>query len=382
MSRVRVLLLGPRPAQGGGSLPPYLDVLADALREQGLDVDRHGSAGIPYDTERQQFWNVEHMVTAARALLNGIELTDYDLLSIHCGNLEVEQLLPTLWGQQARPPAVFHVHTADVPTLFRDHRPHPGWHRDVARGLRSLDGYVYFGEHARQCWQGNLPTTVPAGIAWLPTTIPPGTQPSTPPSLAEVLRPPDQRPVLSLYGYAAPWKDAGLLRSAAARMRTCARILLAGPFWDHPDQAGVDLTDTLSPTPVGPTADMVTVPDYLDPPARAALVQASTAGVFPYRAHPSFQGSGALADYLAHGTPVVATHVANMAELIGDAGYLAPPGDADALAAALDVMAAEQSPALVINRAHGRAPWFSPQEHAHQCRRIYDAVLGQHTRKT
>lgn len=371
---MRVLLLGPQPADGSGSLPPYLDVLAEALRKQGVIVERHGSAGVPYDIERQQFWPIERLIAEAQALLDGIELSNYDLLSVHFGNLEIEQLLPALWDQHTRPPAVYHMHTADVPTLFRDHRPHAGWKSKIERALSTFDGYVFFGEHARRCWHESLPTTMPMGIAWLPTTIPPGTPATAHLSLQDVLQSPGHKPVISLYGYAAPWKDAALLRAAAARMRSPARIVLAGDFWDQPTQAGVDLTDTLTPTPVGSAAEMVTVPGYLDPSARAALMQASTAGAFPYRAHRSFQGSGAIADYLAHDTPVVATNVANMAELIGDAGYLVPPGDPDALAAALDVVASRSTPSLQRHTYH-RAQWFTADEHSTQCLHIYNAVL-------
>jgi hypothetical protein len=49
--------------------------------------------------------------------------------------------------------------------------------------------------------------------------------------------------------------------------------------------------------------ELAVVPGYVGPPDRAALVRASAAGAFPHRPHASFQGSDAIADYLAHGCP-------------------------------------------------------------------------------
>lgn len=44
---MRILLIG--PGYAGGSIPPYLDVLAAALRRSGAHVGRVGSTGVPYD---------------------------------------------------------------------------------------------------------------------------------------------------------------------------------------------------------------------------------------------------------------------------------------------------------------------------------------------
>ncbi|MGH3826066.1 MAG: glycosyltransferase, partial [Pseudonocardiaceae bacterium] len=332
------------------------------------------SSGIPYEQDRQRFWPVDRVITEARALLEKVDLAAYDLLSVHFGNLEVEQLTPVLWADRPRPPAVYHVHTL-VPTLFRDHLPDPRWHHAVRHGIRTVDGYLYFGRYARTRWAGEMTGDVPAGVAWLPTTIPTGTHPAAHPALAAALDTPDGRPVISLYGYPAPWKDAGLLQAAGERMRVPARIVLAGEFWDDPAQAGVDLTHATTPIRVG-VGEFVVVPGYLGPAQRAALVRASVAAVFPYRPHPSFQGSGAIADYLAHGRPVVATNIANMAELVGGAGRIVPAGQPVALAAAMDVIAAGGTTASELaRRASARAGRFTASAHAARCLDVYRQVL-------
>jgi glycosyltransferase involved in cell wall biosynthesis len=380
---MRVLILG--PDHPGGSLPPYLDVLAAGLRHHGVTVDRHGSTQIPYDQAQQRFWPLERVLAAARALADRVDLYSYDLVSLHFGNLEYDQLVPALWVDQRasrpRPPVVYHVHTL-APTLFRDHLPDRHWHRLVRQAIRAVDGYVFFGQYARHQVAGTEPDDVPAGVAWLPTTIPPETVPAVRPALAAALDTPSGLPVISLYGYAAPWKDAALLRAALERMRVPARIVLAGDFWDDPDQAGLDLTHALSPIRIG-VGELVVVPGYLGPADRAALVRASAAGVFPYRPHPSFQGSGAIADYLAHAVPVVATDIANMAELAGDGGHIVPTGDPEVMATALDrITSGGPAAANLARNASARAHRFTAAAHAARCLTVYQQVLDHDRRRT
>jgi glycosyltransferase involved in cell wall biosynthesis len=376
---MRVLILGPHHA--GGSLPPYLDVLAAGLRHHGVTVDRHGSTQIPYDIERHRFWPLERVLTAAGALVDDIDVGAYDVVSLHFGNLEYDQLVPALWAGRRRPPVVYHVHTL-APTLFRDHVPDPHWNRMVWQGIRSIGGYVYFGQYARHRLAGTVADDGPARVAWLPTTISPGTEPAAREELAAALNVPPDLPVLSLYGYAAPWKDAALLHAALERIRVPARVVLAGDFWDDPDQAGADLRAFAgTPTRVG-VGELVVVPGYLGPADRAALVGASTAGVFPYQPHPSFQGSGAIADYLAHAVPVIATDVANMAELAGDAGHIVPADDPEALAAALDGILGGGFAANLARNAAARAQRFTAEAHAARCLAVYQQVLDCDRRRT
>jgi len=270
------------------------------------------------------------------------------------------------------------VHTL-APTLLRDHIPDPQWEHVVRQTIHAADGYVYFGQYAHHQLAGTVPDESPAGVAWLPTTIPPDTTPTARPALAAALDTPSGLPVISLYGYAAPWKDATLLHAALERMRVPARIVLAGDFWDDPDQAGLDLTHALSPTRIG-VGELVVVPGYLGPADRAALVRASAVGLFPYRPHPSFQGSGAIADYLAHGIPVVATDVANMAELVADAGHIVATGDPAALATALDRIVSG-GPARFARNAGVRAHQFTAAAHAARCLTVYQQVLDKNGRQ-
>jgi glycosyltransferase involved in cell wall biosynthesis len=188
----------------------------------------------------------------------------------------------------------------------------------------------------------------------------------------------DRPPLATLYGFANPWKAPSDLLAAFERMRAPLRCVLAGHGWDRPERAGVDLRPALHPKRlrVG-AAELTVVSAWLGPSERLALVRASDLAIFPYRRHESFQGSGAITDYLAHGVPVVATDVANMAELIGDAGVVVPPSDPAALAAALDRVVRDPAwRAALARAARRRAALFSRARHLDDCYAFYARVTA------
>ncbi|MBT8226706.1 MAG: hypothetical protein HKP61_21405, partial [Dactylosporangium sp.] len=236
---MRILLAGPDHARG--SLPPYLNVLASELRRAGAHVDRLGSTTTAYDTGRGRFHDRDWVTAAADDLATLADPTRYDVVSLHFGNLEIEQLLPERWRRHAitLPPVAVHVHALS-PTLFTRHIPAPDLRAAVDAGISAAAGLVYFGHYARTALTGGLPATagIPALVAPLPTTIPAGIIPTASPALDDAH--PDSI-LLSLYGYAAPWKSAPDLLAALDATAAPVRVVLAGPFWDDPDQAGVDL---------------------------------------------------------------------------------------------------------------------------------------------
>ena len=366
---LRILLLG--PVHDGGSLPPYLDVLTDALTAHGAAVTRHGSTEIPYDPGTGRFWPAERIRARAAELAADIDPSAHDVIALHAGNLEYDQLIPALLPTGSDVPVVHHVHTL-APTLLREHTPAPELQQLVDSAYAAAAGHVWFGAYARD--RHPLPATNHGAsvVAWLPTTIPAATRPAAGIALGKALA--TDLPIVSLYGYAAPWKDAQLLVDALAHVRTPVRAVLVGDFWDDPDQAGVDLRKYVNtPRPVGRAGELVVVPGYVDAPARLALVQASTAAVFPYRPHPSFQGSGAIADYLAHATPIVATDTANMAELVGPAGVTVRTSQPAAFALGIDdVVGGGAHHRWAAHRAHH----FTPDAHAARCLRAYSAAAA------
>ncbi|WP_222595266.1 glycosyltransferase [Nocardia ninae] len=343
-------------------------------------MDRLGSPGIPYAPAQSAFWPADRIIETAERLLATVDLNAYDVLSIHYGNLEIEQLLPCLWTRQNRPPAIYHVHCLDW-TLFTTHVPNQTLRALVDNAIDTMDGFVFFGDYGRTQLARQYHFAVPSTVSWLPTTIPPHTRTTTRTAWWPAAAPTEPRPVASFYGYAAPWKDlAGLIR-ACKRTRHPCTVLVAGPLWDDPHQAGTDLSREIHTGQSHGATEVVAVPTYLEPADRLALVQRTSFGVFPYREQPTFQGSGAIADYLAHGIPVLATDIANMAELIGDAGQIVHPGDDIALGHAIDRLSCDTKHRNKLScNAHRRSNLFSASHHAAQCLQLYDKVIADRTR--
>ncbi len=95
----------------------------------------------------------------------------------------------------------------------------------------------------------------------------------------------------------------------------------------------------------------VIAPGRVDEAALDALYRGAAALVMPSRS----EGFGLPAlEAMARGCPVVASRAGALPEVVGDAGVLVPPGDADALAAALDRLLTDDSLAATLAAAGRR----------------------------
>lgn len=360
---MRILLIGPEEASGG-SITPYLHGLAAGLRARGCRVDRVASGGVPWDPARGGFLTFDEVRAAAAELLRGHDLAAYDLLSIHFGKLEIEQLIPVLWEGIPRAPAVHHLHSLSW-DLFRGFIPEPGMAERVEEATWSMEGFVFFGRYAEE-WCRAQAAGKPRIVSFLPHT--PAAPRADGPRLSAEWR--SDRPLASMTGFASPWKDAESLLAAFERVTTPLDFVLAGPLWSE--------RIPFRTREIG--AVRVTVVDaYLDGDASANLIRQSDFGIFPYVEHATFQGSGALPNYLFHGIPVVAFDSANLAEQIADAGVLVPAGNRDRLARAIEAMASDaELRARTTAAARARAPLFDPQRHADECLAFYREVVRRH----
>ena len=226
---MRILLIG--PDHDAGSVPPYLAVLADGLRSQGATVDRLGSRTPPVD-DRGAFWPAEQIVAAADALLARVDLCAYDLLSIHFGNNEIEQLLPVRWAGRLRPPAVRHVQSLGW-TLFSTQVVNRTLWEAVVNGVYQTDGLIYFGSYARRSLATTPAARIPSEIAFFPTTSPDDattTEPSSQPPPIRDLSVHDGRLRATLYGFASPGRTS---RSCWQPSRACV-CRCASPSWVLP----------------------------------------------------------------------------------------------------------------------------------------------------
>ena len=114
---------------------------------------------------------------------------------------------------------------------------------------------------------------------------------------------------------------------------------------------------------------------FVDEAHKPALYRGAAAFIFPSR----YEGFGLPAlEALACGTPVVGSNVSSLPEVVGDAGVLLPPDDAEGMAGALIQLATDESfRAELSRRALAQAARFSWERTARETLAAYrDAMTG------
>ncbi len=177
------------------------------------------------------------------------------------------------------------------------------------------------------------------------------------------------RPRVGYVGRLAPQKRADLLVRAFDRMRERASLVVVG---DGPDRALVGRLAAASAA-----ADRITLAGFVEHSRVPAVLASLDVLVLPS----AYEEMGSvLTEAMAAGLPVVASDVGGIPEVVrhGVTGLLVPPGDVDALAAALDRVVAE--PALRARLAAGardRAADYGWPALAARVAAVYDRALGR-----
>jgi glycosyltransferase involved in cell wall biosynthesis len=219
-----------------------------------------------------------------------------------------------------------------IVATIHDPVPHPGestWVRRFAGRMlrRRADHFILHGESLcdeyERVWgvprarMSAIPHGVLAYRAWQD----------------EAVKPPAGRYVL-LFGRIRPYKGIPVLIEAARRMRTppeSLQIVIAGrgddmaPHLDHIERAEQ-------------RERFVILNEFLSESMIDALHRHARAVVLPYT---QASQSGPAATALEYGQPVIASEIGGLPDVVreGETGLLVPPGDAEALAGALDRIA-------------------------------------------
>jgi glycosyltransferase involved in cell wall biosynthesis len=174
----------------------------------------------------------------------------------------------------------------------------------------------------------------------------------------------EPRTYVLFVGTVEPRKGIDVLLAAHAALRRQGhpqlRLVVAGPpGWGE------------TPALDGPG---VVAPGRVDDVTLDALYRGAAALAVPSRS----EGFGLPAlEAMARGCPVVASDAGALPEVVGDAGVLVPPGDADALATALDHLLTDDALATSLGAAgHRRAATFTWAASTAAHLAAYHAALG------
>ncbi|MGY1707492.1 glycosyltransferase family 4 protein [Geodermatophilus sp. SYSU D00697] len=200
-------------------------------------------------------------------------------------------------------------------------------------------------------------------------TIPSGFDPSLFASAHADVLPAVGRPRIGYVGRLAPQKRADLLVTAFGRMREDASLVVVG---DGPDAAEVRRLAA-----AGPRGSRITLTGFVEHSAVPAVLGSLDVLVLPS----AYEEMGSvLTEAMASGVPVVASDVGGIPEVVtdGESGLLVPPGDVDALAAALDRLAADPGlRARLSAGARARACDYAWPRLAGRVAEVYARVRGQ-----
>ncbi len=167
---------------------------------------------------------------------------------------------------------------------------------------------------------------------------------------------PDDRPLLLFAGFVRPYKGLDVLLDAMAIVleKRPLHLLIAGEFWQGSERYRTQI-ERLG------ISDAVTIIDeYLPDETLAACLERADVTVLPYR---SATQSGIIQAAFGHGCPVITTDVGGLGEVVEDgrSGLVVPPGNPQALAAAIERYFAEELGdglrGNIIEKSNGKFSW-------------------------
>jgi glycosyltransferase involved in cell wall biosynthesis len=166
-------------------------------------------------------------------------------------------------------------------------------------------------------------------------------------------------------GTLKPWHGTDLLLRALARTREEMRldVIGTGPEHDRLAQLAAELG----------IADRVRLRGAVAPEEVPAVLHGLDIAVAPYPAGDHYFSPLKVYEYLAAGLPVIASAIGTLPEMLreGELGVLVAPGDVDALAAALDALAADRGRRERLGRA-AREAAVAEHDWRRRCRDLLD----------
>ncbi|MGY1697014.1 glycosyltransferase [Geodermatophilus sp. SYSU D00814] len=300
------------------------------------------------------------------AVLRAGHRAPVDVVHAHQGEDLATLPLARLAARVHRCPLVVTVHCSVAHTL--------AGRGPKVRLLRALGGWIERGALRRADAVVVLTGRTAAALAddGVPadrlSTVPSGFDPALFTTSSADVFPGVPRPRIGYVGRLAPQKSPGTLVRAFGRMREQASLVVVG---DGPDRALVERLAAESPA-----ADRITLAGFVEHARVPAVLASLDVLVLPS----AYEEMGSvLTEAMAAGLPVVASDVGGIPEVVrhGVTGLLVPPGDADALAAALDrVTGDDVLRARLAAGARARSAEYGWPALSARVAGVYDRVLG------
>ncbi len=174
----------------------------------------------------------------------------------------------------------------------------------------------------------------------------------------------DGSPVVLTYGLLRPYKGVETLLKAWHGIAGAQLWVVGRPM--------MDISGLLAAAPPGAQL----VPRFIAPQEEEALFQRADVVALPYERSERFGFSGVLATALGHGKAIVLSDIGAFAEL-SEAADLIPPGDPDALHAALAELIADPGARDRLEQAASRAAAevYSWEAAAAQTLALYETIV-------
>ncbi len=174
----------------------------------------------------------------------------------------------------------------------------------------------------------------------------------------------DGSPVVLTYGLLRPYKGVETLLKAWHGIAGAQLWVVGRPM--------MDISGLLAAAPPGAQL----VPRFIAPQEEAALFERADVVALPYERSERFGFSGVLATALGHGKAIVLSDIGAFAEL-SEAADLIPPGDPDALHAALAELIADPGARDRLEQAASRAAAevYSWEAAAAQTLALYETIV-------
>jgi len=277
-----------------------------------------------------------------------------------------------------RPPLVYesHGYAPDVSAALPDlvataTRPAPGKLRRLARReahvWQRADGYVTITSALRADLEGRYGSR--SRIAVVPDGVRTNRHPATP-------QPGTGNRVVAYAGHLYAWKGVDVLLEALTRLPTVRGLIVGG------HAAEPDLARTKSVAQRLGLTDRVTFTGLVEPARVPVLLSGAAVLVLPNTASAistRFTSPLKLFEYMAAGRPIVASDLPSMREILrdGTSALLVPPGDAAALADAIDRLLTDPDlSARLARAAFDEVPAYSWARRAERLEALFAEVMA------